>query len=63
MQHKKSFRSEVYTEVNVPFSWEAKPGVCKVTNQASGISITRRFTISKLPPPPPPHHHHHLSIQ
>ena len=59
MQHRKSFQSEVYTEVNVPFSWEAKPGVCKVTNQASGISITRQFTISKLPPPPPPHHHHH----
>ena len=48
MQHKKSFRSEVYTEVNVPFSWEAKPGVCKVTNQAFGISITWHFTISKL---------------
>ena len=48
MQHRKSFLSEVYTEVNVPFSWEAKPGVCKVTNQASGISITWHFTISKL---------------
>ena len=48
MQHRKSFQSEVYTEVNVPFSWEAKPGVCKVTNQASGISITWHFTISKL---------------
>ena len=59
MQHRKSFLSEVYTEVNVPFSWEAKPGVCKVTNQASGISITQQFTISKLPPPPPPPHHHH----
>lgn len=64
MQHRKSLQSEVYTEVHVPFSWEAKPGVCKVTNQASGISITRHFTISKLPPPPtpppPPPHHHKL---
>ena len=47
MQHRKLFQSEVYTEVNV-FSWEAKPGVCKVTNQASRISITWHFTISKL---------------
>lgn len=41
----------VYTEVNVPFSWEDKPGVCKVSKQASGRSITGHFT-TKLPPPP-----------
>ncbi|KAG6705342.1 hypothetical protein I3842_07G174200 [Carya illinoinensis] len=45
------YQSEVCTKLNVPFSWEVKPGVCKVTDQASG-SVMGDFSL-ELPRPPP----------
>ncbi|XVE70226.1 hypothetical protein DITRI_Ditri10aG0055900 [Diplodiscus trichospermus] len=42
--------SEVCSQVNVPFSWELKPGVSKVTHDEGSIDI-RHVTVN-LPPPP-----------
>ena len=41
--------NEVYSQVNVPFSWELKPGVSKVTHEGS---IDIRHVTVNLPPPP-----------
>lgn len=43
-------KNEFYSQVNVPFSWELKPGVSKVTSEDS--SIDRSHVKLKLPPPP-----------
>ncbi|XVF36458.1 hypothetical protein REPUB_Repub19eG0060400 [Reevesia pubescens] len=42
--------NEVYSQVNIPFSWELKPGVSKVTHEEGSIDI-RHVTVN-LPPPP-----------
>ena len=47
MQHKKSFRSEVYTEVNVPFSWEARGGARNFC--LGGPSATLIHLLRQLP--------------
>jgi hypothetical protein len=43
----------VQSKVNVPFSWEQKPGVSKVTRQEVRPEDIWHFRL-KLPPPPPP---------
>ncbi|GKV10410.1 hypothetical protein SLEP1_g21775 [Rubroshorea leprosula] len=45
-----SHKEVEYSEVNVPFSWELKPGVSKAKNQEGSIDVLR-FTLN-LPPPP-----------
>ncbi|XWS21320.1 hypothetical protein CRYUN_Cryun30bG0045500 [Craigia yunnanensis] len=42
--------NEVYSQVNVPFSWELKPGFSKVTHEEGSIDI-RHVTVN-FPPPP-----------
>ena len=42
--------NEVYSKVNVPFSWELKPGVSKVTDEEGSIDI-RHVTVNLHPPP------------
>ncbi|EOY15659.1 Uncharacterized protein TCM_034657 [Theobroma cacao] len=42
--------NEVYSHVNVPFSWELKPGVSKVTHEEGSIDL-RHISVN-LPPPP-----------
>ncbi|KAB2045043.1 hypothetical protein ES319_D01G134200v1 [Gossypium barbadense] len=42
--------NEFYSQVNVPFSWELKPGVSKVTSEDSSIDISH-FTVKLAPPP------------
>ena len=52
MEHMKFYESEVCTKVNVPFSWEVKPGVCKLSTdiQSSGALLSH-FTLQLSPPP------------
>ncbi|XVF64224.1 hypothetical protein PTKIN_Ptkin09bG0151400 [Pterospermum kingtungense] len=42
--------NEAYSHVNVPFSWELKPGVSKAIHDEASIDI-RHVTVN-LPPPP-----------
>lgn len=51
MLQRKFYRSEVCTKPTVPFSWEVKPGVCKLTDEASR-SVKEHLTSAKLRPPP-----------
>ncbi|KAG6748983.1 hypothetical protein NC652_032188 [Populus alba x Populus x berolinensis] len=48
-----SHNDAVQSKVNVPFSWEQKPGVSKVTRQEVRPEDRRHFRL-KLPPLPPP---------
>ncbi|OMO70851.1 hypothetical protein COLO4_28460 [Corchorus olitorius] len=45
-------QNEIYSQLNVPFSWELKPGVSKVTHEEKGSSIDIRHVRVNLPPPP-----------
>ncbi|OMO70852.1 hypothetical protein COLO4_28461 [Corchorus olitorius] len=44
-------QTKVHSQGNVPFSWENKPGVCKMTSQDC---LKEDFFLQKLPPPPCP---------
>lgn len=53
MEHRKHYESEICTKVNVPFSWEVKPGVCKFKeHQSSRNSLLGHFALQALSPPP-----------
>ncbi|KAK9902558.1 hypothetical protein M0R45_001494 [Rubus argutus] len=49
MSHRK-----VHSQGNIPFSWEAKPGVSKVTNEDCPTEAGFPALNSKLAQPPPP---------
>ncbi|XVF39767.1 hypothetical protein PTKIN_Ptkin01aG0058900 [Pterospermum kingtungense] len=42
--------NEVYSKVNIPFSWELKPGVSKVTHEEGSIDV--RHVTPNLHSPP-----------
>ncbi|PPR92535.1 hypothetical protein GOBAR_AA28138 [Gossypium barbadense] len=42
--------NEFYSQVNVPFSWELKPGVSKVTSEDSSIDISHVTGVLNVPP-------------
>ncbi|CAI9777199.1 unnamed protein product [Fraxinus pennsylvanica] len=45
---------KVHSQGNVPFSWENKPGVRKITLQEYDVHHHQYFAPPKLPPPPCP---------
>ncbi|KAJ7966493.1 SWI/SNF-related matrix-associated actin-dependent regulator of chromatin subfamily A-like protein [Quillaja saponaria] len=45
--------TEAHSPGNIPFSWENKPGICKVTHHGN-LKERHEFLPEKLPPPPCP---------